>query len=277
MVGSLSGCAMDSSTDDDKMKEKITEEIRYLDTQIASIIYKIVGLNLQGSVVISKELEKESEKEKEQATSGNNQSEKQTQSSSDTGSSKEKESSDMISFIEPDGVLMRSDKVDWTTAKTTIENMYISWDTILLDLYQMEMKQEDILKFGEILDRATLSIKDEKKQESLQALAELYDYLPKYLGVIENQDYTDVYFAKSHLFHAISLAEQQKWEDAGKRVVNAQNQIGGMLERNTNSSKSYNMNRAYVQLKELEKSTTEKQLDIFYIRYKNVTEEIGLL
>ena len=70
--------------------------------------------------------------------------------------------------------------------KNEIENLYFAWNTAILDLHKLNVNSNDILGFSSSLDTATNYIKNEDKQNSLLAVANLYAYLPKYMESVSN-------------------------------------------------------------------------------------------
>ena len=51
-------------------------------------------------------------------------------------------------------------EVDWTIIKTDIENLHETWNTVVVDLYKMNINNDDILTFGSTLDNTTVYIKN---------------------------------------------------------------------------------------------------------------------
>lgn len=284
----LTGCS-NSESDESKLKEKVKEELRYLDSQIISIMNSLNDIHTENYIVVSKQIEdstsKESEEKKstsegndsqEKSTSEGNDSQEKSTDNSDTSTSKEQKSSNKTSDIEADNILTRKEEIDWTTIKTNMENMYHSWSTILLDLYSLKLDNQEILNFSEKLDVATNQIKDEKKKESLDALANLYDSIPNYLAGINqtDQDSIHLYYAKSHILHAYAYIESQNWTEVQNRISKAEEDISKILEGKQEVFNPYNINKIYVLLKEVESAAQKQDTDIFYIKYKNIMEEI---
>ena len=56
-----------------------------------------------------------------------------------------------------------------------------------MDLYQVIPNQEDIVKFNKELDNLTQAVKDEDKDATLKQISTLYDYLPKFMEVLQNK------------------------------------------------------------------------------------------
>lgn len=99
-------------------------------------------------------------------------------------------------------------EVDWTIIKTDIENLHETWNTVVVDLYKMNINNDDILTFGSTLDNTTVYIKNEDKQNSLLSIAKLYGYLPKYSESISNNNIQkNILQTRSYIINAYSLVD----------------------------------------------------------------------
>ena len=100
--------------------------------------------------------------------------------SNNSGNSQSSETSKKFD-LEPIGVLSTSQDIKWENVKNEIEILYSSIPTITLDLYQLNVSQEDVLGFNKEFDILTTVAKDENKEETLNSLSKLYEYIPKFL------------------------------------------------------------------------------------------------
>ena len=86
------------------------------------------------------------------------------------------------------GILNQSNEINWDEVKNEVENLYASIPTITMDLYKINLNQDDILAFNKEFDNLVLSIKDENKEETLKQLSKLYDYIPKFVSNAVNEE-----------------------------------------------------------------------------------------
>ena len=169
--------------------------------------------------------------------------------------------------------------IDWATLKSDMENIYYSWNTILLDLYKLNIANDRILEFSSNLDRATVYIKNEDKKNSILAIAKLYEYLPYYSEqILEDNAEKNIIRAKSFIINAYSFVEIPDWDNI-KGELNKAIESFKIVTTDANFiiDNSYKVNKCYVLLNELNNSANMKDKEIFFIKYKNLMEELSML
>ena len=182
------------------------------------------------------------------------------------------------SSMRRESVLTSNKDIDWDKIKFDVEIFYSSWSPIILDLYKLNVNKEDILNFNKTLDNTVIFIKNEDKVNSTIAIATLYSYIPKYIQSY-SKDNLNVNLSniKSCIVNSYSLIEQDNWNEIGIQLSNAENYFLNILNDMENKQKTYNINKAYVLFKELQNSLTNRDKDLFYIKYKNVMEELNII
>ncbi len=189
-------------TKETEMKQKAKTEIKYIESKMLTLFNKMNNIEFENykiaiSEVSSSSSGEGSEKSTEKSSkSGEGGMSKETSSSSSEeegtsssgsesanaesnqeGSSQNKSdnsgesggSSDTVTTysLEPSGILLGDEDIDWKKIKTEIENMYTSMPTITLDLYKTDVDDQDILNFNTEFDALTQAIEQQKKQETL--------------------------------------------------------------------------------------------------------------
>ena len=173
-------------------------------------------------------------------------------------------------------ILLQNRQTDWTSLKSDIEKLYSDWSTIQLDLYKMNVNSQEVLNFSSDLDMATAAIKSEDKAKTLTSLAKLYSYIPTYASA-SNQDtlVSNVYKTKSNLLTAYSVVEQDDFSKVEQEMKNAEQSFMPIInDVNSGTENQVNINKAYVLIKELQNFSANRDKDIFYIKYKNVMQEL---
>ncbi len=284
MIITLCGC--NNKKEDNIIDDKINSEIQYLDKRIIGIMNKLNNITLENYEVKSKETSLQSGGESSggqgEGKNDNSSSEENGESggtSDGGGASNNKNSSSNIKVLQmqPSNILV-TDKndIDWLTIKSEIEVMYSAWNSILIDLYDINVNNEDILSFSKALDDTVLAAKEENKSKTLETLANLYSYLPKYMEKLSVDEATkNTLQIKFYILNAYALLEQDNW-------VEVQNQINQADESYTKlisdvkyiEDKQGEVSRVYVLIKELENSINSQDKDIFYIKYKNLMNSI---
>lgn len=288
---SLTGCGNQDNSNGD-IKEKVIQELDYLDTHIVSIINKLNNITLQNYSVTSEEVnldEGSSSGETGGSSGGGEESsesagvkqDEQKQSSSQEQNSKLEEKSNITATqMEPKTILQSDENdIDWNTVKNEIERINDSWGVILLDLSTLNIDNDDILGFSSALDDCILSIKDENKSDSLGNLAKLYSFIPKYESAISAPNSTqNIKQVKSHIINAYSAVEQDNWSDVENNISECEKMYKNVInDLEYVKNKEFKVNRSYVLIKELQNSLTYKDKKLFYLKYKNLLETINTL
>lgn len=272
----LCGC---SNKEETILNEKVESEIQYLDKRIVGIMNKLNNITLENYEVKSKETSLQEREENSNVQEENG--EKSANNSTDAGDSNNNTSSNggniKVLQMQPSNILViDKNDIDWITIKSEIEIMYSTWNTILMDLYSINVENSDIINFSKALDDTILVAKEENKLETLKSLANLYSYLPKYmdkLSLVENS--RDILQTKSYILNAYALVEEENWSE----VQNQMNLADETYSEVINDVKYIENNqgkasRVYVLIKEIKSSINLKDKDIFYIKYKNLMNSI---
>lgn len=281
----MTGC---SKTDDKKdLKEKVEEELNYLDTHIIGMINDLNNISLENYTITSErvEVEEKSKKLSTGSTGGEQESSSQQEgqeSSSQSQSSKnsQKENNIDTTKMEPNTTLStNTNDVDWERIKYEIENLNESWSVILLDLYSLNVNNEDVISFSTDLDNAVISIKNENKQDSLTNIAKLYSYIPNYEKAISAENnMQNIKQAKSFLINAYSFVEQGNWNEIQRNIAECEKTFKNVVNDIEFAKKNeYKINKTYVLIKELQNSLELQDKEVFYMKYKNLLENINTL
>lgn len=268
----FTSCSFENKGEEELLKEKVVQELEYLDTKIISMLNGLNNINFENYAVTSKEVKiDESNKEESETADSTENPSSRTESIGNTINA---------SRMEPDTILTKdTNNIDWMTLKNEIELLNSSWDVIILDLYSLKLSNEEILRFSTVLDKCIINIRDEKKVESLTSLAELYGFIPQYLSKIpEENSRKNVKQAKAYILNSYALTEQNAWIEIAKNVQEADNMYKTIMsDIEYIVDKEYRINQTYILLKELEQSVTSKDQKLFYIKYKNVMESLNNL
>ena len=279
----LTGCSNDASTED--TKQKVAQELDYLDTKIISIINQLNNISLQNYEVTSKEVtlgqDESGSGDSSKTGEGSQSSEQKESSNSQEQSSGESQKSNITTTQMESNTILESDQnnIDWKTIKTEIEEISSTWGVILLDLSSLNVNNDDILGFSRTLDNSVLSIETENKIDTLKNLSSLYSYLPKYEQSISystsNQNVKQV---KSNLLNAYSFVDQENWVEVGTNINECAKNFQNILnDVNFVKDNEYKVNKTYILLNELQNSLEYKDKKLFYIKYKNLLESINTL
>lgn len=288
---SLTGC---SDSQDGDLKAKVISELDYVNVKTIDMLNKLNSISFESYAIISEQVKfTDEEKQNNQSQSG-----KSTETSSGTeegGNSSGEGSSDksgqegqqseqgtsndkinttnMVMDVELD---KDRNNIDWTTIKNEVELLDESWAVITLDLYTLNVKSDTILSFSDKLNTAMVAIKNEDKQKSLTALADLYSSIPKFLEEVEaDKNMQKMRQTQSYVIDAYILADDIENIEISKNLTQAITTYSEVMgDIDYTKDKTEKTNKVYVLLNELTNSLKEKDTDVFYIKYKNFMKEI---
>lgn len=272
-----------SKDNGENQKGKTFSEIKFVETKLSNLLNTMNNIEARNYNVVTSELSKETT---EKSDSGSTSSKSSSGGESSSGESGKQGSSDTSSQDEEDkkkfelksrGVLTNTEDINWDSVKMEIENLYTSLPAITMDLYQLNINQEDVLAFNTEYDNLTSVAKDEKKEETLAELVKVYEYLPKFLrGSGQEERYTTLVETKYNVFKGYSKLDRQNWQEISNDIKSAID-IYSKLLTNTEieARKQYSISKVYVMLNELQNAVNLQDSSVFLIKYKNLLEEMN--
>ncbi len=282
----------------EKIQEKSLSSIKYFDNKFTDLFNEINNIKFENytiSVTEPKEEENTTETNKEDTTGkksedspaedGNSKKDDSSQKSGDSkkdgsSSSSEKSNENVQENkkkynIEEKGILTRDTEVNWKQIKNETEKMYTSLYPAILDLYKTNINKEEITNFNREFDKLTKAINDENKKDTLKELSSLYGYLSKFVEECTDDEKEKVVIkTKNDIFRAYSILDEEDWENISDYANDALQEFSKLAESSEIQKNKYNINKAYIMLKELQGAIELKEKDIFLIKYKNLLEEL---
>lgn len=266
---------------------KTEEEIKHLQERIISMMNSLNNITLSNAVLVEEKTENKNENKQEgqnQEQSGgrssnNQKGDSQNQESGSSNISNTQSSSNETTKyrIKNDSILVNeNNSIDWEYIKTNAESIHSSWSIATIDLHSLNVNNEDILNFGVTLDQMTISAKQEDKTATLNNLASLYGFFPKYVEQIsEDKEKINLCYTKTCVLNSYALMEQDKWNEMKVQCTNAIKYFTNILNNiNENTQNQNKISKIYVLLNELNNSVNLKDKEIFMIKYRNVMEEL---
>lgn len=296
----LSGCS--NKNEEDLLISKLESEMQYFDSIISEMLNNANGINFQNYQVSAEKIEEQPSQgessqgaqttgtfSQSQSSGGSQQSAGEQSSSQGGGSSnssenqtsqKQQNEQNNIKYqLVENNILTKERTPDWEALTSDVENIYSNWSVVTLDLYKKNVDSQKILNFNTDLDTLATAIKAKDKPQTLSILAKVYSYIPTY-----SQDFSDdqmqinLYKVKSNIFNAYAIIEQNNKEEVRKQLQLAEEAIIAMMNNvGSNNQKEYNVNKAYILLKDMQNTIDKNDMDIFYLKYKNLMEELNVL
>lgn len=203
-----------------------------------------------------------------------------SQSSGGEGSqSEESEEKEKEFQLKLEGVLTKTEEINWDSVKNEVELLYSSIPGLTITLYEEGINNQDVLNFNQEYDNLAKIIKDENKEQCLSQMSKLYEFLPKFAQNLKDQNlYQTLLNTKNNVFKAYSKLDGGNWEEIGNDIKNAIDVYSKLLtDTSIEKEKQYNINKCYVMLNEMQNAIASQDTSIFLIKYKNLIEEIDSL
>lgn len=281
LLFTLFGCSNSNTTK--QLEEKVGQQVNYLDSKLIENLNLLNKISLINYDVETKEVtlsdENNTPKSGGENSGGAGESGSNSGSESNSSSDEQKNSTITAADMKPNNILVsdRND-IEWPVIKSNIEALYVSWNAIVLDLYSANVNKDDILNFSKDFDNVIINVKNEDKPKTLLGLAKLYSYLPSFLSQINSNTEKNIKQVKSNLINAYSITEQENWKEISRQISEAETNFNNILtDTQYLSGNEYKINKAYVDLNELQTSLQNKDKDIFYIQYKTLLEDLNAM
>lgn len=158
--------------------------------------------------------------------------------------------------------------INWEELEKETYSLYNYWNSVILDLNNLNIDKKDLTDFGKKLDELMLSIKEENKNKTFKNLIEIYNKLIIYLESTPDSNYKHTVITKYNLLCACYVSENRNWTLSNEYILKASETIYKVVNSmEINGYLQYNINKTYVAVKELENLINIKDLDVFYIKY----------
>lgn len=256
-------------------EEKNEEEVKYLDTKLLSLINNLNNIDLQNYRLVQTKVESESS-----SSSSSSKKEQKNNEQEDSTENGTDEQQKTLSKMEQETIVSGKKEVDWESIEGEIEVLSATWTTIVLDLYQLEVSSEDIIKFSNDLDQAITQVKKQDKTLTCMYFAKLYGYLPTFLNKSNPEEIRrDALEAKTYIVNAYAYAETENWDKMKNEIEKAESIFSSLVNdaKYVNDQRGYNINKVYILIEELKNSLETKDTGIFYLKYKNAIEGLNIL
>lgn len=166
--------------------------------------------------------------------------------------------------------------INWDEQEDSLEILYNYWNSAILDLNNLSIDKSYLTNFGKDLDNLAVSIKNKDKQGCLDNLLVLYSKLTIYTEILNyNDSITDLFYAKYNLLYAYSIVEKGNWTLTHESILKSDEYLSAIVSSlEENKLSQYNINQAYISIKELENLINIKDLDVFYLKYKIAIQKL---
>lgn len=250
---------------------KIEQEIDYLDTKLIDIINNLNNIKLQDYKITVAKVQEEADTSK-----AGEKEEKSGESEKDeTDTSKEEKD---VTKVEKEVIVTSGGEIPWQIIKDEVEVLFSTWSSIVLDLYELGVPSETIVEFSNTLDKVIISVKEQNKEQTAIYLAKAYSFLPEFIKNSQiDQTKKKIIETKSHVIISYAYVQTQNWDKVQGEVINAEKKYAEILNdvSKKQDSRKYNINKGSILIQELKNSLSTKEAEIYYVKYKNLLEELN--
>lgn len=289
LAGIIYGVNSSSNDKSEDIHSKIKSELEFLSShtiKMADALNNLSDLEYKVETHIQNEVNNTQNAQSSEGDSGDNtqnleQEEKKEASQTNTegkSSSQKKNtiSSTGVSDIKENAILSRDkNSINWSSLQVEAEQLYSYWLTTEVDLNSINVPNDILLRYNDNIDNLLISIKNKDKTNSLICLANLYSLIPQYMNYTNNSEKANIYQIKSDVICAYSIIENNDFASVGNYLADAEKIITANLNSaNIKQNERNTLNKSYVLLKELIKSVNDRNIDLFYLKYVNLMEEL---
>ena len=165
--------------------------------------------------------------------------------------------------------------INWEELNNQTQSLYEYWNSVILDFNYLDIDKNTLTKFGQDLDQLSIAISNQDKYIASNKLLELYQKMTIYSQALNDNKYNILLIAKYNLLNSLVIAEKENWTLTYEYIQMASNNISNLVNQMDNNKYfQYNINQAYVSIKELENIINSKDLKIFYFKYKIAMDSI---
>lgn len=266
-----------ASENDLNIQNKVLSEIQYFESKIIYMFNSLNNIEFENYKISTEDITEKAKKSAENSSSagsgeGDTSGEDSKNSNNESPNEKVKKYS-----LESKGVLNGKEQINWDYIKKEAEILQSSISTMILDLYEIGVDNNEILNFSKEYDLLLVQIKNEDKENTLLRLSNIYRYIPKFLQKCNNDEqYRISINTKMNVLNAYSILDTEDWDQIYNYIKLANEDFSKLLtDINLKSKNQYTTNKCYILINGLQDSIETKDKEIFLIKYRNLMEELN--
>ena len=170
---------------------------------------------------------------------------------------------------------LEDETINWTNISKEVKEINVSIDTIIQDLSELDISNEDILALRNEINSIIISAGNEDEYNLLQRVSYFYSLLPNYLEKYsDNKNQVDVMKLKSLILSSYVQSNFLEWDTAKDTIVLAEAKYNEMMN-NVDYMREYsnNLNKVYVLLEELKNAIELEEVELVKVKYINFIEK----
>lgn len=274
----LCGCMHINETKTD-INQKVRTEISYMDNELISIANSLNNIHYSNYKIDVKEVQNKSSE-----SSSSSNKEKGSSGGDDQQNEEEKKSNDQSQekieqfSLNANTIIGNEEEINWKELKSKIELFYSSWTTISKDLKQIGVDESTINEFGNDLDSLAIAVKNEDKNSALESIIVLYRYLPKFANQSKNDKSVNLLETKYNLLICYKNVNLDEWDQLTKSITDLKMSFSNIYNKRSDfKGQETNIDSVSTIINEISNTPELKEKEIFYIKYKNILQELNII
>lgn len=165
--------------------------------------------------------------------------------------------------------------LQWKDISKEVEEISISIDTIIQDLSELDVSNEDILALRNEVNSLIISAGNKDEYNLLQKASNLYSLLPNYMEKYsEDKNKIDIMKLKGLVLTSYIQANSLEWNLSKDTIILAEAKYNEMMN-NIDYMKEYSnsLNKVYVLLEELKNAIELQEIELTKVKFINFIEK----
>lgn len=174
------------------------------------------------------------------------------------------------------GEYLEDEEFKWEHIKGDIEKINDSWSTLILDLTEVEVANQEMIGFSNNLNDLLITVSKEDDIAMLENLSNMYLKVIKFKEVYsENKNQIKKNKIKADVLVVFSLANKDDYESAKAKAGElVQNYKGFMNDKSYAEENAYNLNKIYALIEEFRNSLDRQNYDLIRMKYIVTVENL---
>lgn len=165
---------------------------------------------------------------------------------------------------------------NWDAINEDILGLNNQLDTMILDFYELEITNDEIIDFRDSVNKLLISAANEDISLVLTYLNDLYSKLPNYYAKSDiDRNKVMQFELKSLIVSSFTKAELLEWEESKRLIDEAENKYKGMMDDiDYMKEYKYNLNKIYILIGEVKNAIYSEEINLTRMKYINFIEKI---
>lgn len=166
-------------------------------------------------------------------------------------------------------------KINWTDVSKEIKEIDVSIDTIIQDLSELNISNEDILALRNEVNALIISAGNKDEYNLLQKISRVYSLLPNYLEKYsDDKNKIEEMKLKGLVLTSFVQTNFLEWEAAKNTIILAEAKYNEMMKNVDYMRKhSNNLNKTYVLLEEFKNAVELQEVELAKVKYIDFIEK----